>query len=372
MTDLIFKETRSPARIKVVGVGGCGGNIVNHMCRRSAIGVEYAAINTDAQALEQMDGQTVECVHIGMTRTNGLGAGANPEVAAQAVGEEEHRLRESLGAYDMVFITAGMGKGTGTGASPYVARWARESGALVVAVVTRPFARERRNAQADKGLLELTQEVDSLIVVPNEKLREVMPEASIMEARLAANEVLYNAVYGISEIINRSGTMNLDFNDVRSVMSTQGKSVIGSAVGSGENRAQDAVIGALKSPLMEDVDLSTAEHMLVNITGDERKVTNREHDEIDQIISEYIPNCVNGSFNGSVHDDEMGDKLRVTIIVTGLRDDAQARKPTIETIGGGGDASLVSGRQRRQNDKLREQFGGDERRVPAVLRKQLS
>lgn len=368
-----FNEVDASAKIKVVGVGGCGGNIVKYLLPRNAPGIDYMAVNTDLKALNQQDAQ-VECLHIGREITHGLGAGAKPEVAAEAALSEEARLREMMHGYDMVFVTAGMGKGTGTGASPVVARIARELEILVVAVITRPFAFENRGAAADKGILELSQHADSLIVVPNEKLIEVLGEESTQkEALEAANGVLYNAVYGVSEIINNVGEMNIDFNDVRSVMSVQGKSVIGSAVAAGDDRAQQAVFGALHSPLMENIALDTAEHVLVNVTAHADKLKMKEFALINDMISEHIPNCRSARFNGLAYDDAMGEQVRVTVIVTGLRDDLSFEQQNIADVRQvAQDSSIVSGRKRHKAQQLIDKFGGSEKDIPTVLRQQIS
>lgn len=371
-----FLGEQHNAKIKVIGVGGCGGNIVNYLSARNVSGVEYAAVNTDAQALGMLADE-VERVQIGQTVTGGLGAGAKPEVAAAAAEEEEHRLRELFGGYDMVFVAAGMGKGTGTGAAPVVARIAREAGALTVAVVTRPFNFERRASQAEGGILETTKYVDSLIVAPNEKLFEVLGDKTTLKTALAAaNDILYNAVCGISEIITKPGMMNVDFNDVRSVMSAQGKAVIGSAAADGEARAENAAYAALRCPLMEDVDLSNATHVLVNVTGHEDKTELGEVSRVQDIIGEHVPGCESEQFTGLVYDNAMGDSLRVTIIVTGVRDvfsaaAAEKPAPSLDVVRGEvRDPSFTSGRGRRQMEDILEAAGGDETKVPTILRRQ--
>ena len=360
-------ETEQPrANIKVVGVGGCGGNVVRFLQSRAIEGVRYAAVNTDAQALGRVDG--ADCLQIGQSMTRGLGAGARPEVAASAAREETERLREMVKACDMIFITAGMGKGTGTGASPIVAEIARDLGILTVAVVTRPFAYEKREKVADAGLAELSSHVDSLIVVPNEKLREVMGRgAKMSEAFSASNEVLFNAVCGIAEVITKPGEMNLDFNDVRSVMASKGKAVIGSACEGGADRASRAIEAAIKCPLIEDVDISSAAGILVNITASENSLTLDETGEVMEAVEERVGDGGDNVFFGTVYDDRMEDNLRVTVIVTGI-EDARAREREAETAlrvvaGGAKDPCIVSGRRRQQQEN------GD---VPAILRRQLS
>ena len=357
-------ETEQPrANIKVVGVGGCGGNVVRYLQGRAIEGVHYAAVNTDAQALGRVDG--ADRLQIGQSMTRGLGAGARPEVAAAAAREETERLREAVKNCDMVFITAGMGKGTGTGASPIVAEVARDLGILTVAVVTRPFAYERREKIAEAGLAELSAHVDSLIVVPNEKLREVMGRGARMnDAFAASNEVLYNAVCGIAEVITKPGEMNLDFNDVRSVMSSKGKAVIGSACEEGADRAGRAIESAIKCPLIEDVDISSAAGVLVNITASE-SLTLDETSEIMDVVEEQVGEGGDNVFFGTVCDERMEGKLRVTVIVTGI-EDAQAREREAATAlkvvaGGAKDPCVVSGRHRQIRDS-----------APAILRRQLS
>lgn len=373
-TPIAFNEaSNSNAKIKVVGVGGCGGNVVKYLRPRKPNGIDYLAINTDEQALSQQD-EHVECLQIGRDITKGLGSGAKPEMAADAALKEEARLREMMEGYDMIFIAAGMGKGTGTGASPIVARIAKELGVLVVAIVTRPFAWENRGADADKGVQALAQHVNSLIVLPNDKLMDVLGEdASPKVALAAANEVLYNAVYGIFGIINGTGEMNVDFNDVRAVMEVRGKSVIGSAKAIGENRAKDAVMNALNSPLMEDIDLSTAEKVLINVTANPDSLKMREFNAINEMVDQYVPNCGNSSrFNGFVYDEDMGDELHVTIIVTGLRDETQVDNKTLSRVVNITDPSLMSGRKRHQVSQMKDKFDGNEKKVPAVLRQQVS
>lgn len=374
-TDNIqFIGEQHSAKIKVVGVGGCGGNIVNYLSARKINGVRYAAVNTDAQALGLL-GNGVERAQIGQALTGGLGAGARPEIAAQAAEAESERLREMVRGHDMVFVAAGMGKGTGTGAAPVVAKIAREEGALTVAVVTRPFRFERRDRQAESGLMEMTKHVDSLIIAPNEKLFEVLGAETTAKAALAAaNEILYNAVCGVSEIITKPGMMNVDFNDVRSAMSAQGKAVIGSAIATGADRAEKATYAALRCPLMEDVDLSNATHVLVNITGNEDNAALGEMCRVQEIIGEHAPGCENAQFTGLVYDDAMGDSLRVTVIVTGVKDAFEvAAAPTLDVVRGEvRDPTFTSGRKRRQMEEMLDKNGGDERKIPTILRRQVN
>ena len=360
------------AVIKVIGVGGCGGNVVHYLQERRVAGVSYAAVNTDAQALGGIC-EGVECVHIGRALTAGLGAGAKPDVARQAAESDVERLKAVVKGCDMVFITAGMGKGTGTGASPVVAKVCREEGALTVAVVTRPFEHESRDIQAQAGIAALEEHVDSLIVVPNGKLQMVLGEdATLDEALTAANDVLFNAVCGISEVITKRGEMNLDFNDVRSVMSAKGKAVIGSARCAGKDRASKATEEALCCPLMEDVDLSCAGAVLTSMTGSRKNMKLTEISRMQGVIRDHIPNCTESQFFGVFYDETMGDELRVTIIVTGIG--AQAEKsPTLVVVEGEvTDTAFTSGRDRHKKNAALEKFGGDESKVPAILRRQVS
>lgn len=365
---------REQAVIKVVGVGGCGGNVVHYLQDRRVTGVSYAAVNTDSQALGGIN-EGVECVHIGRDLTAGLGAGAKPEVAAQAAESDLERLRSVVDGCDMVFVTAGMGKGTGTGASPVVAKVCREAGALTVAVVTRPFLHERRDNQADEGIAALEEHVDSLIVVPNSKLQNVLgDDATLDEALTAANDILYNAVCGISEVITKRGEINLDFNDVRSVMSKKGKAVIGSSRCSGKNRAEEATEQALCCPLMEDVDLTHASGVLTNVTCSRANMKLAEINLMQDCIKQHIPECDESQFCGVVYDDSMCDDLRVTIIVTGINAVGSGTgEPSLEVVKGEvTDNAFTSGRERHRKNEALEKFGGVEEKVPAILRRQVS
>ena len=266
MFEIMEKDSQE-AVIKVIGVGGCGGNAVDHMISKAVRGVEFICANTDAQALLKSGAATT--LQIGSDITKGLGAGAKPEIGREAAIEDRDHIAEMIEGADMLFITAGMGGGTGTGAAPIIAEVAKEMGILTVAVVTKPFAFEgKRTKVAEEGLAELSQYVDSLIVIPNEKLMEVLGEdVPFLEAFRAANDVLHNAVSGIAEIINCPGLVNVDFADVRTVMSEMGMAMMGSAEASGENRAVIAAEQAVASPLLEDVNLANARGVLVNITA---------------------------------------------------------------------------------------------------------
>jgi cell division protein FtsZ len=305
------------ADIKVLGVGGGGGNAVAHMVKTGIEGVDFICANTDAQALK---GANVRAgIQIGCNITKGLGAGANPEVGRQAAMEDRDRLQEVIAGADMLFITAGLGGGTGTGAAPVVAQLARELGILTVAVVTKPFEMEgpKRMRTAEDGIAELAKYVDSLITIPNEKLLTVLgPETTLLDAFSAANQVLQGAVQGIAELITRQGLINVDFADVRTVMSEMGMAMMGSGVATGENRAQTAAEAAISSPLLEDINLAGARGVLVNVTagmdlsiGEFRQVG----DTIKQFASDEATVVI-----GTVIDPEMTQELRVTVVATGL------------------------------------------------------
>ena len=367
-------EQKSPARIRVVGVGGCGGNIIRCLQNRPVAGIECAAVNTDAQALSQING--AECVQIGENVTRGLGAGANYKIAAEAAEQDSRRLQELVRGYDMVFIAAGIGKGTGTGVSPVIARLAREENTLTVAVVALSFRYEKREHIVREGLQALSTNVDSLLVVPNDNLGRVLGDVPYRQALLAANDVLYNAVCGISEIITKPGEMNLDFNDVRAVMSANGKAVMGSACASGPDRAVQATQEALCCPLMEDSDLSTASHFLVNITGHPEQIKMSETEAVQDAISEKAPNCNSERFLGLVYDESMGEDMRVTVIATGIggdeaKNNQEGGKPNLEVIKANAvDNCFTSGRQRQRQKAIVDGAGGDARKVPTIMRRQ--
>src|SRR6476646_2515761 len=267
MFEIIDEAPEDGAVIKVIGVGGCGGNAVEHMIARGLSGVDFVCANTDAQALKRSTARTQ--LQLGSTLTRGLGAGARPEIGRDAAMEDRDRIAGMIDGADMLFITAGMGGGTGTGAAPVIADIAKSLGILTVAVVTRPFKFEgKRQRVASAGIEELTKKVDSLIVIPNDKLMEVLGEdVSMLDAFAAANDVLHGAVSGIAEVINNPGLVNVDFADVRTVMSEVGMAMMGSAVAHGENRAMIAAEQAVRSPLLEDVNLAGARGILVNITS---------------------------------------------------------------------------------------------------------
>jgi cell division protein FtsZ len=305
------------AVIKVVGVGGGGGNAVKHMISNEVDGVEFVCANTDAQALKDIESRTV--LQLGNNMTKGLGAGANPEVGRQAAMEDRERIAEVLNGADMVFITAGMGGGTGTGGAPVVAEIAREMGILTVAVVTKPFPFEgkKRMAIADAGIKELQERVDSLITIPNEKLLAVLGKGtSLLDAFKAANDVLLGAVQGIADLIIRPGMINVDFADVRTVMSEMGMAMMGTGCATGEDRAREAAEAAIRSPLLEDVNLQGARGILVNITAG-MDLSLGEFSEVGDTVEEFASADATVVV-GTVIDPEMKDELRVTVVATGL------------------------------------------------------
>ena len=316
MFELIDSQPQK-AVIKVVGVGGGGGNAVNHMIQNQVEGVEFICANTDAQALENVDTRTV--LQLGTSITKGLGAGANPEVGRQAAMEDRERIAEVLSGADMVFITAGMGGGTGTGAAPVVAEVAKELGILTVAVITKPFRFEgkKRMRLAEEGMRELSQHVDSLITIPNEKLMAVLGgKVSLVEAFSAANDVLHGAVQGIADLIMRPGMINVDFADVRTVMSEMGMAMMGTGRASGENRAEEAARMAVSSPLLEDINLEGARGILVNVTASE-DLELGEFSEVGDAVEEFASDNATVVI-GTVIDASLGDEIKVTVVATGL------------------------------------------------------
>jgi cell division protein FtsZ len=316
MFELMDAYSQS-AVIKVIGVGGGGGNAVSHMVSTGIEGVDFICINTDAQALKASKIKT--SLQIGSNITKGLGAGADPEVGRQAAMEDRDRIVELIEGCDMLFITAGMGGGTGTGAAPVVAQVARELGILTVAVVTKPFSMEggKRQGVADHGITELTKHVDSLITIPNQKLLTVLgPTTTLLDAFKAANQVLQGAVQGIAELITRPGLINVDFADVRTVMSETGMAMMGSGHASGESRARQAAEAAVSSPLLEDINLAGAHGVLVNVTAG-LDLSIGEFEEVGSIVKEYASEDATVVV-GTVIDPEMSNQLRVTVVATGL------------------------------------------------------
>jgi cell division protein FtsZ len=327
MFEVVDSKSQN-AIIKVIGVGGCGGNAIDHMINKNLTGVEFICANTDMQALKKSRASHI--LQIGQAMTKGLGAGAKPEIGKQAAIEDKEKIINSIKGADMLFITAGMGGGTGTGAAPVIAKIAKELGILTIAVVTKPFLFEgKRTLIAAEGINELVQNVDSLIVIPNEKLMEVLGEnIPFLEAFNAANDVLHNAVSGISEIINSPGLVNVDFADVKTVMSEMGMAMIGSGVAQGEHRAYKASQAAVASPLLEDVNLVNARGVLVNISASSA-FTLKEYHEVMETIKQFA--AIDATvIIGNVIDEAMGDSIRVTVVATGLAQNVKQRMPRIE------------------------------------------
>ena len=386
MFEIMEKDSQE-AVIKVIGVGGCGGNAINHMISKNVQGVEFISANTDAQALKKSS--ATHTLQIGIDITKGLGAGAKPEVGRDAALEDRDRIAEMIDGADMLFITAGMGGGTGTGAAPIIAEVAKEMGILTVAVVTKPFAFEgKRTKVAADGLEELSQHVDSLIVIPNEKLMEVLGEdVPFTEAFSAANDVLHNAVSGIAEIINCPGLVNVDFADVRTVMSEMGMAMMGSAEASGPERAKIAAEQAVASPLLEDVNLANARGVLVNITASSSFKMKEYYDVMNTIKAFTADDAT--VIVGNVMDETMGDKLRVTMVATGLNGSLARRavKPELrvmQTLMTGTNnqpvfvnsamddnaPAVFSQNNRRAQVEAMKMSGVEEYDIPAFLRKQ--
>ena len=391
MFEIMEKNTQE-AVIKVIGVGGCGGNAVEHMIAKNVSGVEFICANTDMQALKKSNAKTV--LQIGVDITKGLGAGARPEIGRKAAMEDRERIAEIIEGADMLFITAGMGGGTGTGAAPIIAEVAKEMGILTVAVVTKPFSFEgKRTKVAADGLEELSQHVDSLIVIPNEKLMEVLGEdVPFLEAFRAANDVLHNAVSGIAEVINIPGMVNVDFADVRTVMSEMGMAMMGSATASGIDRARIAAEQAVASPLLEDVNLANARGVLVNITSS-MSFKMKEYYDVMNTIKAFTAEDAT-VIVGNVFDESMGDELRVTMVATGLNSiTKRTQKPVLQvmtTVRDGTtnmpiytnghhamgamtadeEPAVFSSGGRRAQVEAMKMSGVDEYDIPAFLRKQ--
>ena len=370
------------AVIKVVGVGGCGGNAVDHMINEGVDGVEFICANTDSQALKRNKAKTL--LQLGPYVTKGLGAGANPDIGREAAMEDRERIIELIEGADMLFLTAGMGGGTGTGAAPIVAEAARELGILTVAVVTKPFAFEgKRQKIAQQGLEELCRHVDSLIVIPNDKLMQVLGEdVSMLDAFKAANTVLHGAVAGIAEVIKCPGLVNVDFADVRTVMSEMGMAMMGSAVAAGLDRAHSAAEQAVASPLLEDVNLAGARGVLVNITASSSLKMKEVHEVMNTIKGFTAEDAT--VIVGTVIDEGMEDRLRVTMVATGLGGavNRHQQKPLTMVKTGTdaapidvnyGDLEAPAVMRRRSRDAAVEamkQSGVDMLDIPAFLRKQ--
>ncbi|ACA88779.1 cell division protein FtsZ [Shewanella woodyi] len=324
----IMDSHTDEAVIKVIGVGGGGGNAIEHMVKHNIEGVEFVATNTDAQALRKSSaGSTIQ---LGRDITKGLGAGANPEIGRLAAEEDKENIRNAIKGSDMIFIAAGMGGGTGTGAAPVVAEVAREEGILTVAVVTKPFPFEgkKRMSYADQGIEQLAKHVDSLITIPNEKLLKVLGRGtSLLDAFAAANNVLLGAVQGIAELITRPGLINVDFADVKTVMSEMGNAMMGTGVASGEDRAEEAAEAAVASPLLEDIDLAGARGVLVNITAG-MDMSIEEFETVGNHVKAYASDNATVVV-GAVIDPEMSDELRVTVVATGI---GAEKKPDIQLV----------------------------------------
>lgn len=386
MFEIMDKDSQE-AVIKVIGVGGCGGNAVEHMIAKNVSGVEFICANTDMQALKKSSAKTV--LQIGTDITKGLGAGARPEIGRKAAIEDRDRIAEIIEGADMLFITAGMGGGTGTGAAPIIAEVAKEMGILTVAVVTKPFSFEgKRTKVATDGLEELSQHVDSLIIIPNEKLMEVLGEdVPFLEAFRAANDVLHNAVSGIAEVINIPGMVNVDFADVRTVMSEMGMAMMGSATATGPDRARIAAEQAVASPLLEDVNLANARGVLVNITSSTSFKMKEYYDVMNTIKAFTAEDAT--VIVGNVFDESMGDELRVTMVATGLNSSVRRQqKPVLQVmttvrdgttnmpmyVGGGivaeEEPAVFSTGGRRAQVEAMKMSGVEEYDIPAFLRKQ--
>lgn len=324
----LMEDHNEEAIIKVIGVGGGGGNAVEHMVSQTIEGVEFITANTDSQALRNSSANVT--LQMGCDVTKGLGAGANPEIGRRSAEEDRETIRQTLQGADMVFIAAGMGGGTGTGAAPVVAEIAREMGILTVAVVTKPFPFEgkKRMNYADQGIEFLSKNVDSLITIPNEKLLKVLgPGTSLLDAFKAANNVLLGAVQGIAELITRPGLINVDFADVRTVMSEMGTAMMGSGIASGEDRAEEAAEAAISSPLLEDVDLAGARGILVNITAG-MDISIDEFETVGNAVKAFASENATVVV-GAVIDPEMTEELRVTVVATGI---GAERKPDITLV----------------------------------------
>lgn len=356
MFELMDAYTQG-AVIKVIGVGGGGGNAVEHMVQQNIEGVDFICANTDAQALKTASARTV--LQLGTNITKGLGAGANPELGRQAAIEDRERIIECIQGADMIFITAGMGGGTGTGGAPVVAQIAKEMGILTVAVITKPFPFEgkKRLQIADEGIALLSQYVDSLITIPNEKLLTVLGKnVSLLDAFRAANDVLQGAVQGIAELITRPGLINVDFADVRTVMSEMGMAMMGSGTASGQSRAQEAAEKAVASPLLENVDLAGARGILVNITAG-MDMAIGEFEEVGNTVKSFASENATVVV-GTVIDPEMTDDLRVTVVATGLGNVLQPADRTMSLVNKKPDGEIDYGKLDRPT-VIRKQASGD-------------
>lgn len=378
MFELMDAYTQG-AVIKVIGVGGGGGNAIEHMVQQNIDGVDFVCANTDAQALKNTSARTV--LQLGSNITKGLGAGANPDLGRQAALEDRERIMEVIQGADMVFITAGMGGGTGTGGAPVVAQIAKDMGILTVAVITKPFPFEgkKRMQVAEDGIKQLTEYVDSLITIPNEKLLSVLGKSvSLLDAFKAANNVLLGAVQGIAELITRPGLINVDFADVKTVMSEMGMAMMGSGSARGESRAQEAAEAAVASPLLENIDLAGAKGILVNITAG-MDMAIGEFEEVGNTIKAFASENATVVV-GTVIDPEMSDDLRVTVVATGLGNVLRHREKPVSLVAKGSDGQIDYGklkqptvmRQRASNGGFTPQDDNDMDYydIPAFLRRQ--
>jgi cell division protein FtsZ len=347
-------ESETYARMKVVGVGGAGGNAVNRMIESGLTGVKFISVNTDNQALDFS--QAGEKVQIGRTLTKGLGAGANPDVGQKAAEEDVETLRSAVGDADMVFITCGMGGGTGTGAAPIVSRCAREQAALTVAIVTKPFHFEgsKRMLRAEAGIAELRKHVDTMIVIPNQRLLKILdPGTPFTESFRKADEVLYWATKGISDLITRCGLINLDFADVRTVMSEKGEALMGTGFGSGEGGAEMAAKMAISSPLLDDIDISGAKGVLVNITGGKKMTIMNVSDAMEAVYA-AVGSEANIIF-GAVIDNNLDDEIYVTVIATGFgRKEEMVEHPVVTGTLFGEDGGNQPPKPRRRTPSVTE------------------
>ncbi len=366
------------AVIKVVGIGGGGGNAVEHMVSASIEGVEFINANTDVQSLNRSNADTI--LQLGANLTKGLGAGANPDIGRQAAMEDRDRIAETIQGADMIFITAGMGGGTGTGAAPIVAQIAREQGALTVAVITKPFPFEggKRMSVAATGIEELSEYVDSLITIPNERVLDVMgKQATLLEAFAKANEVLRNAVQGISELITRPGLINVDFADVRTVMAEMGMAMMGSATATGIERATEAARAAVSSPLLEDTRISGARGILINVTAG-MDMSIGEFEEVGNVVREFAADDATVVI-GTVLDPEMQGDLRVTMVATGIGEAASEARPykvvhSVQTAVNYEDYEAPTVIRNRRQDRdlpaMPDEKNMDYLDIPAFLRRQ--
>ncbi len=379
MFELIDTYTQN-AVIKVIGVGGGGGNAVEHMVHANIEGVDFVCANTDAQALKNTSARTV--LQLGGAITKGLGAGANPDIGRQAAMDDRDRIIEVLEGADMVFITAGMGGGTGTGAAPVVAQIAKELGILTVAVVTKPFPFEgsKRMLIAENGIKELSQYVDSLITIPNEKLLIVLgKDISLLNAFKSANDVLLGAVQGIADLITRPGLINVDFADVRTVMSEMGMAMMGSGVASGENRSRKAAEAAIASPLLENISLAGARGILVNVTAG-LNMSIGEFEEVGNAVKELVSENATVVV-GTVLDPDMNEEMRVTVVATGLGQSTRSEERPVRLVQKS-TSPVVDYGQLERPTVIRNQVAGGERfsgnadgnldylDIPAFLRRQ--